>query len=106
MNNLMLAAKEFIRWSFPRESPDKVVKQLFDKGVKLSLTQEYIIRVLDTGMTDDDLFNAYHREMFAPKQTHQGIRSRRAELVKMGLVQEVGTVISKHRRKTRLWARK
>lgn len=106
MNNLMLAAKAFIRKSFPSESPEKIVKQLFDKGVKLSLTQEFIIRVLDGEMSDEQLYKAYHKEIFAPKQTPQGIRSRRADLVKMGIVKEVGTAISSRGRKTRLWARK
>jgi hypothetical protein len=105
MNSLMLAAREFIRKSLANESPDAIIKQLFDRGIHLSLTQEYIIRVLTRPMTDEDLYDAYHFEMFAPKQTAQGIRSRRAELVRKGLVKETGAVLSRYGRKTRLWAR-
>lgn len=62
-------------------------------------------------ITDETLVNAYHRawardvDNLLPRQTASGIRSRRAELVRLGLVVWTGQkAIMTTGRKGRVWA--
>ena len=53
-------------------------------------TQEYILRALRRSRTDVELVEAYHSLKTAPRASESGIRSRRAELVRKGLVVDTG----------------
>jgi hypothetical protein len=56
----------------------------------LTMTQEYILVSLVRPGTDVDLIQRYNNSKHAPRASESGIRSRRAELVKLGLVQDTG----------------
>ena len=58
-------------------------------------TQAVILRLLEVPGTDTDLVNRYHQAWFTerdtvPRASDSGIRSRRAELVALGLVKDSG----------------
>ena len=53
-------------------------------------TQEYILRALRRSRTDVELVEAYNSLKTAPRASESGIRSRRAELVRKGLVVDTG----------------
>lgn len=63
--------------------------QSIDKET-ITATQEYILKALNHPRTDVDLIEAYNNLKLAPRATEQSIRSRRAELVKKGLVIDSG----------------
>lgn len=59
----------------------------------ISPTQQAILGLLREGMNDESLINVYTalvRVGSAPAASESGIRSRRAELVKQGLVVDTG----------------
>lgn len=57
--------------------------------------------------SDEELLHSYrkYRQLFPhwPLQTDSGLRSRRAELVKLGKIKAVGTTINRLGNKTTLW---
>ena len=53
-------------------------------------TQEYVLRALRRSRTDVELVEAYNGLKTAPRASESGIRSRRAELVRKGLVVDTG----------------
>lgn len=53
-------------------------------------TQQYILRALRRSRTDVELVEAYNSLKTAPRASDSGIRSRRAELVRKGLVVDTG----------------
>lgn len=53
-------------------------------------TQQYILRALRRSRTDVELVEAYNSLKTAPRASESGIRSRRAELVRKGLVMDTG----------------
>lgn len=53
-------------------------------------TQQYILRALRRSRTDVELVEAYNSLKTAPRASESGIRSRRAELVRKGLVVDTG----------------
>ena len=75
----------------------------------LSRTQSGILGILRNPMTDEQLIEWYQHmakklpELF-PMASHSGIRSRRAELVKLGLVCPVGYAKTKSNRNTIKWS--
>lgn len=77
------------------------------KSVKnISLTQQTILSLLKRPMADEELIHHYQVRMRlgnAPRASDSGIRSRRAELVRLGLVipVDVGRTVSN--RKTLIW---
>ena len=59
----------------------------------ISPTQQGILNLLIEGMTDESLVNVYTglaKGGYVPMASESGIRSRRAELVKQGLVVDTG----------------
>jgi hypothetical protein len=59
----------------------------------ISPTQQGILRLLVEGMNDEALVNSYAwlvKGGYLPAASESGIRSRRAELVKLGLVVDTG----------------
>lgn len=53
-------------------------------------TQKHILKALKRGLTDNDLLVAYRNLRKAPMASDSGIRSRRAELVALELVEDTG----------------
>lgn len=68
-------------------------------------TQAYIIRVLEKKpRNDSQLIAAYRNFKRAPMASDSGIRSRRAELVKSGLVSDTGArVVLASGRRSIVW---
>lgn len=56
----------------------------------ITATQEYILKALKRPATDVDLVERYNNLKTAPRASESGIRSRRAELVALGLVKDSG----------------
>jgi hypothetical protein len=57
----------------------------------VTLTQEYVLKALRRARTDVQLIEAYRSMRKAPPASESGIRSRRAELVRKGLVVDTGS---------------
>jgi hypothetical protein len=55
-----------------------------------NLTQFYIWLALKRPATDVELVERYNNDRQAPRASESGIRSRRAELVEMGMVEDSG----------------
>lgn len=74
---------------------------------KVTETQQAILQLLQTPMTDEQLVNAYLAGAFLegtyPEASESGIRSRRAELARKGLVVIVTTSLTSTGRKARVW---
>jgi hypothetical protein len=56
----------------------------------VTMTQEYVLKALQKPRTDVQLVEAYRNTKAAPVASESGIRSRRAELVRLGLVHDTG----------------
>lgn len=56
----------------------------------ITATQEWVIRALRRPTNDVELLARYRNFKKAPKASDSGIRSRRAELVERGAVQDTG----------------
>jgi len=54
----------------------------------VTTTHEYVLRALRRPRTDPELLEAYRQFKRAPRASESGIRSRRAELVRAGLVRD------------------
>lgn len=57
---------------------------------RITETQEFILKALKRPATDVDLLERYRNYKTAPYASESGIRSRRSELVKQGLVVDTG----------------
>jgi len=57
---------------------------------KTNLTQFYIWLALKRPATDVELVERYNNDRNAPRASESGIRSRRAELVEAGMVEDSG----------------
>lgn len=70
---------------------DPVTSHQAAESVKnISHTQEFILRALKRRRNDEQLIEAYRAFKSAPRASDSGIRSRRAELVRAGLVRDSG----------------
>ena len=70
----------------------------------VSDTQQCILDLLTFPMTDETLVELY-RASDAPYASESGIRSRRSELVALGLVKSVGFAKSLSNRSMNVWAK-
>ena len=76
--------------------------------VEVTDTQLAIYKLLTKRMTDEELVQAYLTRASlnkAPWASVSGIRSRRSELERKGLVREVGFAKSKSGRRATVWGR-
>jgi hypothetical protein len=70
---------------------DPITSHLAAESVEnITLTQEYVLRALRRPRNDSQLIEAYRSYKTAPKASESGIRSRRAELVALGKVDDSG----------------
>lgn len=72
----------------------------------ITKTQEFILQALVRPRTDIDLVEAYNNLKLAPRASESGIRSRRAELVRAGMIVDTGERRKlESGRKAIVWAR-
>lgn len=72
----------------------------------VNLTKQYILKALRRPRIDEDLIDAYRQQKKAPLQSESGIRSRRSELVRAGLVQDSGKrLLTRSGRSSIVWER-
>lgn len=87
--------------------PESVVPSHTVPEVALTPNQRAVHDVLmGRKLTDADLVREYHqaaRNTSLPQQSESGIRTRRKELVRKGLVCDVGTALSESGRTAKLW---
>lgn len=70
---------------------DPITSHLAAGSVKdVTATQEYVLKALRRARTDVELVEAYNNLKTAPRASDSGIRSRRAELVRRGMVIDTG----------------
>ena len=73
----------------------------------VTATQEFILKLLERPMTDEQLVNAYEIARIvgdAPRASASGVRSRRAELYQRKLVAPVGFSVTASNRKAIVWS--
>lgn len=73
-----------------RKTDPETSHEAADSVENVTLTQEYILRALRRPRNDAQLIEAYRAYKTAPRASESGIRSRRAELVDAGLVDDSG----------------
>jgi len=66
-------------------------------------TQQAILKALKRSGTDVDLVDRYRNLKGAPRASESGIRSRRSELARLGLVKHVGTTKLASGRTAKVW---
>ena len=70
---------------------DPITSHLAAESVRdVTATQEYVLKALRKARTDVELVQAYNSLKTAPRASESGIRSRRAELVRKGMVVDTG----------------
>jgi hypothetical protein len=73
-----------------RKTDPETSQDAADSVRDVTLTQEYILKALRRPRNDSQLIEAYRGYKTAPQASESGIRSRRAELVDAGLVDDSG----------------
>lgn len=87
----------------PKESHDAA-----DSVIEVTATQEAIYKLLKKRMIDQDLWTEYQKLVLsnqAPRASESGVRSRRSELVELGLVERKGTAKTWSGRSCAIWGR-
>ena len=70
---------------------DPITSHLAAESVRdVTATQEYVLKALRKARTDVELVQAYNSLKTAPRASESGIRSRRAELFRKGMVVDTG----------------
>lgn len=88
---------------------DRLTSHLAAASVdNITKTQQAILICLRKPLTDEELVQAYFVKASlgkAPRASVSGIRSRRSELARLGLVKEVGFKKTESNRKATVWKR-
>lgn len=64
-----------------------------DRVKDITLVQHYVLKALRRPRNDSEMIEAYKAIKGAPNHSESGLRSRRAELVKEGKVENTGKVV-------------
>lgn len=75
---------------FARRTDPSTSHEAAESVENLTATQKYVLEALVRPRTDLELVEAYGYLKLAPRASESGIRSRRAELVRSGLVVDSG----------------
>ena len=73
-----------------RDTDPETSHQAAESVGEITLTQSFVMRVLRRPRVDVELVKAYQAMRTAPRASESGIRSRRAELVRLGFVRDSG----------------
>ena len=69
----------------------------------MTAKRQAVLEVLRLGAATDDEIADTYRSMTLPPQSESGIRTRRGELVQLGLVRQVGTATKANGRRAVVW---
>jgi tRNA A37 threonylcarbamoyltransferase TsaD len=85
--------------------PRKAYSPLTQSVVELSEAQGKVLAAFDSqgDLTDFKLGYAYRLTHGSLDQSWSGLRTRRSELVKMGVLTSVGTVLNERNRPLNIW---
>jgi hypothetical protein len=73
-----------------RKTDPKTSHDAADSVKDVTATQEYVLKALKRPRNDTQLIEAYRSYKTAPRASESGIRTRRAELVDAGLIDDSG----------------
>jgi hypothetical protein len=73
-----------------RRTDPKTSHDAADSVRDVTATQEYVLRALRRPRADVELVEAYRNFKRAPRASESGLRTRRSELVRQGLVRDSG----------------
>lgn len=89
-----------------RKTDPKTSHEAAEKVANVHIVRQYVLKALNRPRTDEDLREAYNALKGAPTASESGIRSRRAELVRQGLVKSTGrTEKTRYGRSAIVWER-
>jgi len=72
----------------------------------LNLPQEFILKAINKPRSDEEIIQIYNGFKFAPRLSESGIRSYRAEMVKLGILEDSGEfTMTMYNRKAKIWQR-
>jgi hypothetical protein len=92
---------------YARKTDPYTSHEAADSVKNFTLTQQAIIRLLQSPMTDEDLVERYDlqsRVGIAPMASPSGIRTARHALVERGVVEAAGEGRSRFGRKALIWS--
>jgi hypothetical protein len=96
--------KHVVKAIIMRNSKMPQMAGLSQKNKNLRVIDLYILKHLETPMTDEQLTRAYNRVRNRPASLYESIRRRRSSLVNYGLVRDTGAVTKgKYGRNMTLW---
>ena len=90
-----------------RHTDPQTSHEAADSVTGVTATQQFILKLLDRPMTDEQLVNAYEIARIvgdAPRASASGVRSRRAELYQRRLVAPVGFSRTMSGRRALVWS--
>lgn len=73
-----------------RRTDPKTSHDAAESVYDVTATQDYVLRALRKPRTDVELLEAYRNFKRAPRASESGLRTRRSELVRQGLVRDSG----------------
>jgi len=90
-----------------RNTDPQTSHEAADSVKDITATQEYVLKALRKPRNDSELVEAFRSLRTAPRASESGIRSRRSELVNLGLVVDSGRRIKTPAgRNSIVWERK